>query len=528
MSRGLVDMFASSTLRNYLRDLAAGLRAPKDSGEHRYAIFQIQRVIIPGSSTMLFLASLITMAVVFGKEGSRAQDITIPVTVMTVEKIDLDKLDVVIKPDETPVVPIDVPQNDAPVVGEVNSAAGEGSGAAQGFEGSGELAEPGAVLAPIMTKSPLILNGLYANRGSGGARARAMKTHGGTKDGEDAVLRALRWLKTHQDDNGAWAKADANSTHPNPPAMAGFALLAFLGHGETPASPEFGQTVENAIKYLLQVQTAKGKGMFADGGKAYGHGIITYAVSEAYAMTKIIALKDAAEKAIQIIIDGQQDTGGFDYSYKKGNRFDLSVSGWQFQALKAAKAAGATNPGLDAALTKSANFLEKNVFISAGENSGFVYSGKSGILPNEGATPSMTGVGTLCLQLLGRGNSPCVTAGIQFLERVQPQWPSSKDKNGKPVKAPVYTWYYVTQAKFQKGGKVWDAWNLVFSRELIANQQSDGHWDGGDWGGSVYTTCLCTLMLEVYYRYLPSYHKQDDKSNLPEKAFEDSAIQISV
>jgi len=114
--------------------------------------------------------------------------------------------------------------------------------------------------------------------------------------------------------------------------------------------------------------------------------------------------------------------------------------------------------------------------------------------------------------LLGRGNSPCAAAGIRFLERVQPQWPSGK------AKVPVYTWYYVTQAKFQKGDKVWETWNRIFTRELIANQQSDGHWEGGDHGGSVYTTCLCTLMLEVYYRYLPSYHKQEDNANAPEKA----------
>ena len=522
MSRGLKDMFASSSLLKYFRDLSAGLRAPKDSGAYRYAIFQVQRVIVPGSSTVLFLASLITMAMLFGKQGGGAQDVTIPVTVMQVEKIELDKLDIEIKPDDTPIIPTDIPQNDSVAIGEVNSAAGEGSGADHGFAGSGELAEPGAVLAPVMTKSPLILKGLYANRGSGGLRSAARRAHGGTQAGEDAVLRALRWLKTHQDDDGAWAKAD--KTHPT--AMAGLALLAFLAHGETTTSQEFGPTVEKALKYLLSTQ--KPNGLFGDGGNAYGHGIDAYALSEAYAMTKIVSLKDATEKGIQLTIDGQQGPGGYDYGYAKKDRFDLSVSGWQFQAMKAAKMAGVANPGLDAAIAKGINFLEKNAFANAGENSGFVYAGKPGIPPNGGASLSMTGAGTLCLQLLGRGNSPCVTAGIQFLERVQPQWPSGKDKDGKSIKAPVYTWYYVTQAKFQKGGKVWDAWNRAFSRELTANQQSDGHWEGGDWGGDVYTTCLCTLMLEVYYRYLPSYHKQEDKSDAPEKASDEPAIQISV
>ena len=519
MSRNLQDIFASNSFLKYFRDLSAGLRSPKDSGAYRYAIFQVQRVLIPGSSTLLFLVGMISMAVLFGKKGGAEQDVTIPVTVMVAEKIDLDKLDVEIKPEETPIVPTDVPQNDAPVVGAVNSAPGAGGGAEQGFAGSGELAEPGAVLAPVMTKSPLILKGLYANRGSGGARAAARRAHGGSQSGEDAVLRALRWLKTHQDDNGAWAKSDP--THP--PAMAGLALLAFLAHGETPASPEFGVTVERVMKYLLSVQ--KSTGMFADGGSAYGHGIDTYAISEAYAMTKIVSLKEAMEKGIKVVIDGQQKNGGFFYAYGQGERSDLSVAGWQFQALKAAKMAGASNPGLDAAIVKAINFLEKNAFASAGENSGFVYGSTQGVAPKGGATPSMTAVGTLCLQLLGRGNSPCVTAGLQFSERVQPQWPASKDGKGT---VPMYTWYYLTQAKFQKGGKVWDSWNSAFSREIIANQKADGHWEGGDHGGVVYSTTLCTLMLEVYYRYLPSSQKHEDKSDAPEKASDEPSISISV
>jgi len=86
----------------------------------------------------------------------------------------------------------------------------------------------------------------------------------------------------------------------------------------------------------------------------------------------------------------------------------------------------------------------------------------------------------------------------------------------------------VTQAKFQKGGKTWDSWNNAFSREVIANQKADGHWEDGDHGGTVYATTLCTLMLEVYYRYLPSYNKHEDKSEAPEKVSDEPAISISV
>ena len=71
----------------------------------------------------------------------------------------------------------------------------------------------------------------------------------------------------------------------------------------------------------------------------------------------------------------------------------------------------------------------------------------------------------------------------------------------------MYSWYYATQAKFHAGGRDWADWNRHFARALMASQQADGHWEGGDHdaGTHVYTTTLSTLMLEVYYRYLPSY-----------------------
>jgi GTPase involved in cell partitioning and DNA repair len=38
-----------------------------------------------------------------------------------------------------------------------------------------------------------------------------------------------------------------------------------------------------------------------------------------------------------------------------------------------------------------------------------------------------------------------------------------------------------------------------------------GHWENGDHGGKVYTTALCALMLEVYYRYLPTFKHVEGK-----------------
>jgi hypothetical protein len=331
-----------------------------------------------------------------------------------------------------------------------------------------------------------------------------MARYGASRAGEDSVLRALRWLKTNQDPNGTWAKSDGT----DPVAMAGLVLLCYLAHNETPSSPEFGATVEKTMKLLLGAQGPDGKWS----NNVYAHAIVTYAMAEGYALTKIMALKDAMDKGVDAIIKGQQAQGGFDYVYAKGDRFDMSVSGWQFQALKAAKMAGCTHPGLHEAIKKGIDFLRKQAYDpTAG---GFVYAGKPGIQSKGGSTPSMTSAGVLCLQLLGQPGAVEVRTGLEFIKEMQCKWDSTpRDKNAKTpaMKNPVYTWYYATQAKFQKGGPDWENWNKQFSRQVVHGQEKDGHWENSDWwGGRVYTTAFCVLMLEVYYRYLPSYQKVEE------------------
>ena len=81
----------------------------------------------------------------------------------------------------------------------------------------------------------------------------------------------------------------------------------------------------------------------------------------------------------------------------------------------------------------------------------------------------------------------------------------------------MYSWYYITQAKFHAGGGDWDFWNQKFAREIIRNQNEDGSWTSAGSNlkenshgtetnhGPVYATTLAALTLQVYYRFLPSY-----------------------
>ena len=66
-------------------------------------------------------------------------------------------------------------------------------------------------------------------------------------------------------------------------------------------------------------------------------------------------------------------------------------------------------------------------------------------------------------------------------------------------------------------GEHWDRWNGVMREEVPKRQiqagDEVGSWspEGDRWaihGGRLYTTCLLTYMLEVYYRHLPLYSQE--------------------
>jgi hypothetical protein len=490
--------------------IMSGLAAPKESGEHKLAVMAITRIFGPSTISLLLCFGVLGALFTLVARKTISQSRSVEVTVMEPETVKLEDIkdlmkEIEIQPLEPPPmddskfsdVPMDAPPSETPVVSETAI----------------ELTAP----VPLLTKSPLIIKNLYGNRMSSSARQGAMRAYRGTGRGEDAVLRALRWLKKKQDPDGSW-KTASDVDHV---AMSGLALLTFLAHGETPQSEEFGPTVEKAIRWLIDHQAKDAKGKFSQ--NSYTHAICTYAISEAYALTKIMPVKDAMEKAVSFLVAGQQPEGGFDYGYAKAKRFDTSVVGWNIQALKAATMAGSTHPGLPEAVKKSIMFLKTQAY--AQNNSGFVYSGEPGKPTASGGRWGMTAVGTLCLQLLGHAKDPEARQGLVLLEGQTCVWPANTN-----TKAQVYGWYYVTQAKFQAGEGAWNDWNAQFNKQYVDNQIREddgcGYWPLGDHGGAVYATTLATLTLEVYYRYLPTYKKAEEVETVTATATDDVKIEI--
>jgi hypothetical protein len=126
---------------------------------------------------------------------------------------------------------------------------------------------------------------------------------------------------------------------------------------------------------------------------------------------------------------------------------------------------------------------------------------------------SLTGVGVLCTYFWKQEKDKMVRDGIEYImEKTKKEYPVEY----KGDKADLYAWYYNTQACLMVGGAAWNTWNRLFQGELVKNQSPDGSWPpmagksvgeyqkNPEGNGPLYRTNFCILMLEVYYRYMPT------------------------
>jgi len=378
-------------------------------------------------------------------------------------------------------------------------------------------------------------------------KAASLAKQGGSTKTEDSVLLALEWLKANQNADGSWSEETRRTRKPS---MTALGLLCFLGHGETQLSPKYGGTIRSAIEFLLEQADEEG---YLSGGdyRAYQHGMATYALAEAYAMTRIRAIKPVLERALELIIESQTEEGGWFYDYaktkvdettKQSVRWsggDTSISCWQIQGLQAAWLTDIrySRTFADGSLERARELAVRNLkrcftpggkeyqYDAGGEKkkaltkAGFGYRGPDrnewNLQTNEKPNMGTTGMAVLSLQLLGHGEAPEVKAALRVMKGKDASGNYNFDLDWEKTKGPgyiLYGWYYITQAMFQAADpECWGYWNPRFSNMLTERQKKDGSWgypsQSREKYGPVYSTTLCCLMLEVYYRYLPTYRR---------------------
>jgi hypothetical protein len=402
---------------------------------------------------------------------------------------------------ETPLESLDVPDMASSMAGGSLASGGFGKGGAGGGFGNGV----GMGGAGGMVSLPPSMRA----RCSTSERLLKLKQNGGSPECEAAISRALEWFKTKQNKDGSWGTSSKAG-------MTGMALLCYLGRCETPDSPFYGENVTKGIMYLLELSKKNQYGYFVEDPKpisaAYEHGIATYALGEMYTLARLGSkslpgMKEAFEKGVKLVMNAQNENGSWGYytakhveNGKPQSQTDLSVTGWQYQALKAAKNTGLKIAGLQPSIAKCVEYLES----TQTKDGGFGNANRDAHYNQW----SLTGAGALGLQTLGHGQkTKAIDKGLDFLTAFVQAEPLDWNKNCN-----LYCWYYYTQTFFQKGGDQWKVYNEMLLPQLLNNQTADGSWKtersnwpagaAGNREGGVYKTALCVLQLEVYYRYL--------------------------
>ena len=515
-----------------LGDMFKGFGCPRDSREYRLARIELQRLAAPLIAVVTVSMFVIVLIVVTAVSGQKKDVIQVNVAQQTdddpiIEDTPEEPPDDIEPPPED--VEITVDTVDPGPISEITPVAAPPAEQVS--------VKPAPQDSVAFVDSPVKMKSMTGSRNPGSI---GQATRGGDGYGdpstEACILKVLWWLKATQKPDGSWDgtalanKHKASLANHDTLAYTAFAVLTYLAHGEYPGAPspyakDFGPVVKSALDYIIgKLDMTGAVAKFPQEKKAnheYEFLVATYALCEAYGMTKNPNCKDAALRCMERIIKGQNSDGGWDYNMDpKGPKDDISYGGWAIQALKAGKMAGLHPEGMEQCIKKAINCVATKNF----HNGAFTYN------QNARYHKGLTATGCLAMQLLGFGGKPEVRKSLDYMKDWMPTFEKFKNTNiDNDCNCPQYYCYYAAQCKFQAGMKqgatkddeqLWKKWNLemkkLYTKSIIEVPEKVKDWTGKEhkqgyfvnkdqWSSPpVMDSCLVALQLMVYYRYLPT------------------------
>jgi hypothetical protein len=283
------------------------------------------------------------------------------------------------------------------------------------------------------------------------------------------------FLHIKQAPDGRWMSEDG--TLDGDIITTSLAILAYLGNGETHNMGIFKKNVRAGFRFLEKHM--KVNGGFSDNTLAQAMSV--WAVGEAYAMSLDGTFKKMAEASIRNLIARQLPDGGFP-EVSDGDASDPRATFYSVRGLMAAKAGGLDVP--------------REIFKKTKE---YLLS----LISREKDPHLLAGAAITAIICGCRLNHPTMKPALDTIQQHLPSWDDERD---------VEYIYWGTFAKNQQGYEPWKEWYKAMKKTLLDNQKKEDHIFAGSWDpvmgpasrkyGRAYTTAMCALALEIYYRYV--------------------------
>ena len=309
-----------------------------------------------------------------------------------------------------------------------------------------------------------------------------------TPEASQAIDKGLKRLLSNQHKDGSWS-SDGKGGHAV--ACTSLALMAFMSKAEFPGFGPHGEQLDRGMKWLLKEAKKRPDGYM--GSVMYEHGFATLALSELWGMARDPddddAIKEALEKAVEVILRSQSTAGGWRYQPSPAAGQDASVTMTVFHALASARQAGIVVP--NETIAKVVKYL-KNVHDA--ETGGFAYNYKGKM-----RFPCTAG-GAYIAQLAGQRDTEMVNAALRHLKSLSP---------GIFTGTQYYSYghYYAIQAMVQAGDEEYAKWYPKIRDALISKQTAQGAWGRATPGSSSYETPMAIIILATPHRYIPIYQR---------------------
>ena len=306
-------------------------------------------------------------------------------------------------------------------------------------------------------------------------------------DVDRAVCGGLEFLMSRQNPDGTFQSAE----HGRRVGVCSLAGLAFLSRGVRSGVGEAGDALQRIGKYVLsQVQasgflSAKGE---TSHGPMYDHGFGTLFLAELFGTDRELAVRPKLAAAVRLIIDTQNDEGGWRYNPKPVEA-DLSVTVCQMMALRAARNAGIGVP--KQTIDRAVDYVRR----SQNADGGYMYL----ITGGESRFP-LTAAAVVALNNAGVYQGAEIELAVKYLH-------ANAAANSSLERNPFfyYAHYYSVQAFSQQGGEEWRKWYKGLKKSLLALRNSKGGWF--DFNSIEYGTAMACLILNMPRTVLPIFQR---------------------